>query len=97
MKIQISYTHAGVAGKVTTLPADFIKWERHTKQKFSDLWQGDDMRIGLEDLAVLTWAALVRAGINVPFEIWLDSLDSIDDFSDGDTNPTQPEASNDSD
>ena len=97
MKIQISYTHAGVAGKVTTLPADFIKWERHTKQKFSDLWQGDDMRIGLEDLAVLTWAALVRAGSPVPFEIWLDGLDSIDDFSDGDTNPTQPEASSDSD
>jgi len=97
MKIHISYTHAGVAGKVTTLPADFIKWERHTKQKFSDLWQGENLRIGLEDLAVLTWAALARLGLNEPFEIWLDSLESIDDFSDDDSNPTQPEASSDSD
>jgi len=100
MKITISYSHAGVAGKVTTLPADFIKWERMTKQKFSDLWQADgkdvSLRIGLEDLATLTWAALVRAGLNVPFDIWLDSLDSIEDFSEDDTNPTQPEASTDS-
>jgi hypothetical protein len=92
MKIHISYVHAGVAGKVTTLPADFIRWERHTKQKFSDLWQGENLRIGLEDLAVLTWAALARQGTQVPFDIWVDSLDSIDDFSDDDTDPTQPEA-----
>ena len=96
MKIHIDYTHAGVAGKVTTLPADFIRWERHTKQKFSDLWQGENLRIGLEDLAVLTWSALARLGLNEPFEICLDSLDSIDDFSDDDTNPTLPEASTDS-
>jgi hypothetical protein len=100
MKITISYVHAGVAGEVTTLPADFIKWERHTKQKFSDLWQQDgkdvSLRIGLEDLAILVWAVLARTGLNVPFEIWLDSLDSIDDFSEAETNPTQPEASTDS-
>jgi len=101
MKIQITYTHAGVAGKVTTLPADFIKWERHTKQKFSDLWQevGKDveLRIGIEDLAVLTWAVLARQGLNVPFDIWIDSLDSIEDFTEDEANPTQPEASSDSD
>jgi hypothetical protein len=101
MKIQIFYTHSGVAGIVTTLPADFIKWERHTKQKFSDLWQeaGDDvhLRMGIEDLAVLTWAVLVRQGLNVPFDIWIDSLDSIEDFTEDEVNPTQPEASSDSD
>jgi hypothetical protein len=101
MKIQITYTHAGVAGKVTTLPADFIKWERHTKQKFSDLWQevGKDvqLRIGIEDLAVLTWSVLARQGLNVPFDIWIDSLDSIEDFTEDEANPTQPEASSDSD
>ena len=102
MKITISYVHGGVAGEVTTLPADFIKWERITKQKFSDLWKQDgkdvSLRIGLEDLATLTWAVLARKNVtNEPFEIWLDNLDSIEDFSEGETNPTQPEASTDSD
>ena len=101
MKITISYSHAGVAGEVTTLPADFIKWERITKQKFSDLWQQDgkdvSLRIGLEDLATLTWAVLGRKGATTePFEIWLDKLDGIEDFAEAETNPTQPEALTDS-
>lgn len=96
MKLTINYTHAGVAGEVQTLPADFIKWERHTKQKFSDLWQGDDIRVGVEDLAVLTWSVLCRGGLNVPFDIWIDSLDEVTIGDKEATNPTQPEASSDS-
>lgn len=98
MKIVIKYAHAGVAGEVTTLPADFIAWERITKTKFSDLWvktnDSVDLRIGLEDLAVLIWSVLKRKGeASEPFEIWLDKLDSIDDFEEYEANPTQPEAS----
>ena len=101
MKIQIEYSHCGVAGKAQTLPADFIKWERVTKQKFSDLWKQDgkdvSLRIGLEDLAVLVWATQVRKGdTQEPFEIWVDNLDEITDFTEVETNPTQPEASTDS-
>jgi hypothetical protein len=98
MKIVIKYVHAGVAGEVTTLPADFIAWERITKSKFSDLWvragADVDLRIGLEDLAVLIWSVQKRKGeATEPFEIWLDKLDSIDDFTEYEANPTQPEAS----
>lgn len=101
MKIQISFSHNGVAGEVKTLPADFIKWERVTRQKFSDLWKQDgkdvQLRIGLEDLAVLVWAVQSRTGATVePFEIWVDNLDEISDFAEVESNPTQPEASTDS-
>ena len=102
MKLKITYSHSGVAGEVTTLPADFIAWERITKTKFSDLWVRVDgeveLRIGLEDLAVLIWSVLKRQGTaNAPFEIWLDQLDSIDNFEEYEANPTQPEASTDND
>jgi hypothetical protein len=101
MKMVIMYEHAGVAGEVLTLPADFIAWERITKSKFSDLWVRKDndveLRIGLEDLAILTWSVLKRQGkASEPFEIWLESLDIITDFEEYEANPTQPEASTDS-
>lgn len=102
MKMVIKYEHDGVAGEVLTLPADFIAWERITKSKFSDLWVKSDkdveLRIGLEDLAILIWSVLKRKGTaSEPFEIWLDSLDTITDFEEWEANPTQPEASTDSD
>lgn len=96
----IKYEHDGVAGEVLTLPADFIAWERITKSKFSDLWlkSGKDveLRIGLEDLAILIWSVMKRQSkTSEPFEIWLDKLDTITDFEEWEANPTQPEASTD--
>ena len=98
MKLQIEYIHSGKPDTVVTLPADIIKWERYTKSKFSDLWSKDELRIGLEDLAVFVWAVLSRKQLtNEPFEIWLDNLDEISDFAEPEpVNPTVAEASSDS-
>lgn len=98
MKLEITFTHKGETDKVVTLPADIIKWERYTKSKFSDLWNKDELRIGLEDLAVFVWAVLTRKALtNEPFEIWIDGLDEITDFGEPTpANPISAEVSNDS-
>lgn len=98
MKLEINYKHSGTTDTVVTLPADIIKWERYTKSKFSDLWAGESLRIGLEDLAVFVWAVLLRKQLTAePFEIWVDSLDEIIDFKEPEAvNPTKAEASSDS-
>lgn len=98
MKLKISYTHDGQQGTVTTLPADFIKWEKVTKQKISDLWTADnDLRIGIGDLAVLIWAVLGRTqGLMDPVEAWQLKLEDVD-FGDDDPKAIASEASSDSD
>lgn len=99
MKLHIKYVHDGQAGEVTTIPADIIKWEAKTKQKFSDLWDKDSLRIGLGDLSIFVWAVLTRqVATGEPYETWVLSLDEITDFGEPeDPKATTLEASTDSD
>ena len=99
MKLQIEYIHNGVSGTVTTIPADVIKWERVTKQKFSDLWDKETLRIGIGDLACLVWAVLTRQVVTAePFETWQLGLDEIVDFGEPEVpKATETEVSNTSD
>ena len=89
MKLKIEYIHDGSAGTVTTIPADIIKWERVTNQKFSNLWSKEELNIGLGDLAVFIWAVLTRQVATAePFETWVLRLDEITDFGE----PESPKA-----
>ena len=98
MKLKIEYTHQGTNKTVVTLPADIIGWERKTRSKLSDLFGENGLRIGFEDLAVMAWAVESRqTPATPPFEVWLDDLAEITDFGDVDVDPTQAEASADSD
>lgn len=83
-----------------TLPIDIIGWERYTKAKFSDLYVRDsegglEMRIGIEDLAVMAWTFEKRSGLtDKPFNVWAEQLEAVIDFNEGDApNPTQAAAS----
>lgn len=99
MKLEISFIHKGETNKVVTLPADIIKWERYTDQKFSDLWKNESLRIGQTDLAVFIWAVLWRKQItNQPFDIWIDDLEEISEFGEPEpANPIEAGVSSDSD
>ena len=98
MKLQIEYVHDGKTGIVTTIPADIIKWEKTTNQKFSNLWDKDQLNIGIYDLAVFIWAVLTRKIETAePFETWHLRLDEITDFGEPDSpKATALEASSDS-
>ena len=99
MKLQIEYVHDGQPGTVTTLPADFIKWEKVTKQKITDLFTKEgDFRVGIGDLAVLIWAVLGRThGLNEPVEVWQLKLEDVDFGEPEDPKATNSEASSGSD
>lgn len=98
MKLTIKYIHDGLAGEVTTIPADIIKWEAKTKQKVSDLFDKEELRIGLGDLSIFIWAALTRQVVtNEAYETWILRLDEITDFGEYEApKATKPEASTDS-
>jgi len=65
----------GEESLLTTLPADFIAWERHTKRKISDLSEG----IAMEDLAFLAYSIIKRQGVIVkPFDSWINSIEDIE-------------------
>ena len=99
MKLQIEYVHDGQPGTVTTLPADFIKWEKVTKQKITDLFtEKGDFRVGIGDLAVLIWAVLGRTqGLMEPVEAWQLKLEDVDFGEPDDPKATNVEVSNGSD
>jgi hypothetical protein len=87
---------------VTTIPADFIQWERTTKMKMSDLYVRQDgemtFRIGLEDLACLAWAVKRRTGGTAEsFNAWQLKIEDIPTFELGEqADPIQSAVSTDS-
>lgn len=104
MKISVKIKHNKNGEQtLTTKPADLIKWERLTKSKMTDLIEvrkvdgGEDiveMNLGFEDLAVMAWAVLYRAGeTSDKFDLWADGLDEVELAGIDEPNPPQAEAS----
>lgn len=76
MKLELKITTTdGEVHEVNCGIADFIAWERFSKNKTSDLANG----IGLEDMAFLAHTALKRSGENVkPFDGWINNVEEIE-------------------
>jgi hypothetical protein len=96
MKLAIEYKHHKYGeGTVTTLPVDVMKWERMTKQKFTELYREDSNGnlapyIGLGDLMTMLYAVLKRQGVVTDtFDVFVEDLDEVTFGDDVEVNPTQ--------
>jgi hypothetical protein len=99
MKIAIDYKHTKYGeGTVSTLPVDVMKWERMTKQKFTELYREDingivQAYIGLGDLMTMLYAVLNRQGVVMEtFDVFVTDLELVEFGDEPEVNPTQAEA-----
>lgn len=98
MKLTIDYKHTMYGeGTVTTLPVDVMKWERMTKQKFSELYRQDadgtqQVHIGVGDLMTMVFAVLTRQGrVTESFDSFAANVEVVEFGDDVETDPTQAE------
>lgn len=86
MKLELKITtNTGEVIETVCGIADFIAWERHSKNKTSELANG----IGIEDMAFLAHSALKRTGEKIkPFDGWINDIDEIEAID------TDPKATN---
>jgi hypothetical protein len=98
MQIEITYKHPQYGeGNVSTLPIDVMKWERMTKQKFTELYrQGPDgeteVHIGISDLATMLFAVLTRTGVvSTTYDMFIQDLQEVMFGDEPDVNPTKAE------
>lgn len=74
-KINIEY-FSGVVAEYTASTPEFVKWERKTGLKVTDL----EKNIGLDDLLFLAYNAMKRENPSQPvkpYEVWCDTVDVI--------------------
>jgi hypothetical protein len=75
MRLLIEVEHLDGNFAAEILPPDIIRWERKTGGKMADLQK----RLGMEDLAFMSWASLSRQGFTKGnFDTWIDSLTSVE-------------------
>jgi hypothetical protein len=82
MKLTMAIDRGNGREIVSTTPRSIIEWERKTGRRVSDFGDG----IGLEDFALMAWAALGKPGT---YETFLDELRDIEPVAE---DPSQPVA-----
>lgn len=90
MRLVIEVEHVDGTYRAVALPPEFIRWEKKTGGKFSDLQK----RLGMEDMAFLAWASLKRQNlVTQNLDEWADGLLSLTPVAEEAPRPTPGEAS----